>query len=157
MVKLRFSRFGRKGEPTYRLVATDSHNKRDGRSIEELGYFIPKTKKLELNTERIKYWLSVGAQPTETIARMFVREGLMDKGKLPVRIFNDKAGKKSIDRKDTKLAKEEAAKAEKEKPAAPVEAEPVVEETTEAPVAEVASETVVAETTEVTETTEASE
>jgi len=150
MVKLRYSRFGRKGEPTYRLVATDSHNKRDGRSLEELGYFIPKIKKLELKTDRIKYWLSVGAQPTETIARMFVREGLMDKSKLPVRTFKDKAGKQNSDRVATKAKKVEAAKAEKEKPAK-VEA-PVAEITETPAVVEPTAEVVEAPVADITET-----
>lgn len=116
MVKLRLSRFGRKGEPTYRLVATDSHNKRDGRAIEELGYIIPK-KQIKLETDRIKYWLSVGAQPSETVARMLVKEGLLDKSKLPVRTFADKPGKQNLDRKEAKASKAAAEAEAKNKPA----------------------------------------
>lgn len=155
MVKLRLSRFGRKGEPTYRLVATDSKNKRDGRAIEELGYIIPKNKQMKLETERIQYWLSVGAQPSETVARMLVREGLLDKSKLPVRTFGDKPGKQNADRKEAKAAKVEAANEAKNKPAEPV-AEEVsetveevkAEEATEAVAEEVKVEETPAETTE---------
>jgi small subunit ribosomal protein S16 len=71
-VKLRFKRYGRTHEPVYRLAAMDSRRPRDGRTIEELGVYEPMHKDLEqqirFNFERIDYWLSVGAQPTETVA-----------------------------------------------------------------------------------------
>lgn len=130
MVKLRLSRFGRKGEPTYRIVATDSHNKRDGRAIEELGYYIPASKKLELKSERVQYWVSVGAQPTETVARMLVKQGLWDEKKLPKTKYNIKPGQKNADRAEAKVAKAEAAKAAAEAPKAEEVVEPVESETT---------------------------
>jgi small subunit ribosomal protein S16 len=69
MVKLRLTRMGGKKRPFFRIVATDSRAKRDGRFIEILGTYDPvkNPPEVHLNPERIKYWLSVGAQPTNTV------------------------------------------------------------------------------------------
>ena len=79
VVKLRLKRFGRLNHPTYRVSVIDGHKRRDGRVIETLGYYLPKEKKaddqLKLNTERTEYWLSVGAQPSETVRSLIVRAG----------------------------------------------------------------------------------
>lgn len=79
-VTLRLKRFGRLNHPTFRVVATDPRFPRDGRIIEALGYYLPlmprAQEQLKLNTERIQYWLSVGARPSETVAVMIERSGL---------------------------------------------------------------------------------
>lgn len=79
-VKLRLKRFGRLNHPTYRVVATDSRSPRDGRIIEAIGYYLPLMprvqEQLKLDSERIQYWLSVGAQPSETVASMIKRSGI---------------------------------------------------------------------------------
>lgn len=78
MVKLRFKRFGRRNRPFYRLNAIDQRAPRDGRSIEELGWYDPmgkEGKQLELKTERIEYWLGVGAQPSETVNNILRKAG----------------------------------------------------------------------------------
>ena len=79
VVKLRLKRFGRLNHPTYRVSVIDGHKRRDGRVIETLGYYLPKAKKLDdqlsLNTERAEYWMSVGAQPSETVASLIKRAG----------------------------------------------------------------------------------
>lgn len=84
-VKLRLKRFGRLNHPTYRLVAADARSPRDGRIIEALGYYLPLMpragEQLKLNAERISYWLSVGAQPSETVTSMIKRSGIA----MPVR------------------------------------------------------------------------
>ena len=69
MVKLRLTRIGGKKRPFFRVVATDSRAKRDGRFIEILGTYDPvkNPPDVHLNMERIKYWLSVGAQPSNTV------------------------------------------------------------------------------------------
>ncbi|MEM9166054.1 MAG: 30S ribosomal protein S16 [Planctomycetota bacterium] len=71
MVKLRFQRHGRTHAPFYRLVAVDARFKRNGRYLENLGWFNPEPgkgeKDIELKEDRIQYWLSVGAQPSETV------------------------------------------------------------------------------------------
>jgi len=72
MVKLRLKRMGRRNRAFFRICAFDSREERDGRSIEQLGTYDPmekdESKKVVLKRERIEYWLSVGAQPTETVA-----------------------------------------------------------------------------------------
>jgi small subunit ribosomal protein S16 len=72
MVKIRLKRMGRRNRAFFRICAFDSREERDGRSIEQLGTYDPRekdeSKKVVLKRERIEYWLSVGAQPTETVA-----------------------------------------------------------------------------------------
>lgn len=79
-VTLRLKRFGRLNHPTYRVVATDPRFPRDGRIIESLGYYLPlfprEGEQVKLNTERVEYWLSVGAKPSETVASMIERCGV---------------------------------------------------------------------------------
>jgi small subunit ribosomal protein S16 len=79
-VKLRLKRLGRTHQSFFRLNAIDSRNQRDGRVLEELGLYDPHAKTPEaefrLNDERIKYWLSVGAQPTDTVANILKKHGI---------------------------------------------------------------------------------
>ncbi len=69
MVKIRLRRMGAKKAPYYRVVVADSRSPRDGRFIEELGVYDPMAEgnKLNLDVERVKYWISQGAQPTDTV------------------------------------------------------------------------------------------
>ena len=69
MVKIRLRRMGAKKAPYYRIVVADSRSPRDGRFIEELGVYDPMAEgnKLNLDVERVKYWISQGAQPTDTV------------------------------------------------------------------------------------------
>lgn len=71
-VKLRLSRFGKKNQPLYRLVAIDEHKKRNGKAIEILGTYDPAktTNKLLAQLERVNYWLSVGATPSDTVRQL---------------------------------------------------------------------------------------
>lgn len=71
-VKLRLARFGKKNQPLYRLVAIDEHKKRNGRAIEILGTYDPAktTNKLLAQLERVNYWLSVGATPSDTVRQL---------------------------------------------------------------------------------------
>lgn len=79
-VTLRLKRFGRLNHPTYRVVATDPRFPRDGRIIEAIGYYLPLmprvAEQVKLNAERIQYWLSVGAKPSDTVARMIEGIGI---------------------------------------------------------------------------------
>ena len=72
MVTIRLARAGAKKRPFYHIVATDSRNPRDGRYIERLGYFNPiatgQEQRLSLEQDRVDYWLSQGAQPSERVA-----------------------------------------------------------------------------------------
>lgn len=67
MIKIRLKRYGRKKQATYRLVAMNSKDRRDGRPIEELGYYNPNTNITNLNAARINARLAQGAQPTDTV------------------------------------------------------------------------------------------
>lgn len=71
-VKLRLARFGKRGQPLYRLVAVDEHKKRNGKTIEDLGLYDPhKTEgKVNIKIDRVKYWVSVGATPTSTVSSL---------------------------------------------------------------------------------------
>ncbi len=79
MVKIRLKRMGMKKVPFYRLVVTDSRNARDGRFIEEIGYYNPLTEPVDLkiDDERAKYWLSNGAQPTDTVRGLLKKGGVL--------------------------------------------------------------------------------
>lgn len=69
-VKIRLKRVGTKNTPAYRIVVADGRSPRDGKFIEEIGTYIPtlKANKVKINLERANYWVSVGAQPSETVA-----------------------------------------------------------------------------------------
>lgn len=78
MVKIRLARFGSKKNPHYRIVVADSRSPRDGRSIETIGTYNPRTdpSTIELKNDRAEHWLSVGAQPSETVAKLLKIQGV---------------------------------------------------------------------------------
>ena len=117
-VTLRLKRFGRLNHPTFRVVATDPRFPRDGRIIEALGYYLPKMpraqEQLKLDAERVSYWLSVGALPSETVASMIKRVGIeMPKRKQRTR-KKSKAKPKAFTPPKKKVRKPKAKKAEAE-------------------------------------------
>ncbi|MCD0448399.1 30S ribosomal protein S16 [Actinocorallia sp. API 0066] len=72
-VKIKLKRLGKIRGAQYRIVVADARTKRDGRAIEEIGKYHPKEEPslIEVNSERVQYWLGVGAQPTESVAKLF--------------------------------------------------------------------------------------
>ena len=78
-VKMRLRRMGAKKAPFYRIVVADSRSPRDGKFIEEIGYYNPLTEPVEVkvNEEKVNKWLSNGAQPTETVKRLLINAGLI--------------------------------------------------------------------------------
>ena len=78
MVKIRLKRMGMKKAPFDRIVVIDSRDARDGRPIEEIGYFNPMTEPadLKVDPERAQYWLGVGAQPTQTVKTLLRKAGV---------------------------------------------------------------------------------
>ncbi|MBK5934725.1 SSU ribosomal protein S16P [Rhodovulum imhoffii] len=83
-LKIRLARGGSKKRPFYRIVATDSRMPRDGRFIERLGTYNPllpkdSEERVKMDVERVKHWLSQGAQPTDRISRMLETAGLLEK------------------------------------------------------------------------------
>jgi small subunit ribosomal protein S16 len=79
MVKIRLRRVGAKKQPSYRVVVTDSRAPRDGRFIEAIGFYNPRTEPetVQIKEDRALHWLSVGAQPTEAVARLLDKQGTM--------------------------------------------------------------------------------
>ena len=67
MLKLRLKRIGRKRSPSYRLVVMENSARRDGRPIEEIGYYNPISKELRIDKGKIDHWLKCGAKPTKTV------------------------------------------------------------------------------------------
>ena len=137
-VSLRLSRGGAKKRPYYRIVAADSRSPRDGNYLEQIGTYNPllakdDTNRVRLTEDRVRYWLGVGAQPTDRVARLLDKAGIKERA---VTNNPNKAepGKKAKDRaedKATKLAEaEEAARAAAAAPA-PVEEEAPAQEAAE--------------------------
>ena len=81
MLRIRLSRMGAKKQPSYRIVVTDVEAKRDGRIVERIGHYNPRTEPLEyrINEDRALYWLSVGAQPSDPVRRLLVKQGTIDR------------------------------------------------------------------------------
>ena len=75
MVKIRLKRIGAKKAPYYRIVAVDSRSRRDGMPIEELGYYNPRSKELQLDKEAVERWMKNGAQPSDTVANLIKKAG----------------------------------------------------------------------------------
>ena len=78
MIKLRLRRMGAKKRPSYRIVAADSRSPRDGAFIESVGFYDPITDPatINVNVDRARHWLSVGAQPTDTVRSLLKRSGV---------------------------------------------------------------------------------
>ena len=78
-VKIRLRRIGRKKSPMYRIVVADSKSPRDGKFLEIVGQYQPRTgdKALNLDTARVNHWLDVGAQPTDTVRSLLRKAGLL--------------------------------------------------------------------------------
>ncbi len=134
MLRIRLSMGGVKKRPVYKIVVADSRFPRDGRFIEKLGFFnplLPKEKKerIALESERIKYWLSKGAQPTNRVARILGENNFIP---MPAASNNPNKAIPKKDRKKEEAPKEDAAKetpaAEAKKEAAKPAAEAKKEE-----------------------------
>ncbi|WP_191014648.1 30S ribosomal protein S16 [Treponema zioleckii] len=78
MVKIRLKRSGTKARPTYRIVVQDARKPRDGTTVEEIGIYQPiagEESQISFNEDRAKYWIGVGAQPTDTVRKIFNKKG----------------------------------------------------------------------------------
>ncbi len=78
MVKLRLKRFGKKREASYRIIAINNLARRDGRPLEELGFYNPRTDELRLDIPGIQKRLQQGAQPTDTVRRLLVKANVIE-------------------------------------------------------------------------------
>ncbi|GAA1130472.1 hypothetical protein GCM10009630_30490 [Kribbella jejuensis] len=102
-VKIRLKRIGKKRTPHYRIVVMDARTKRDGRAIEEIGIYNPKTEPsfIRVESDRAQYWLGVGAQPSEAVEAIFKASGDWQKFKgleapAPLRVAEPKRDKQEI-------------------------------------------------------------
>jgi small subunit ribosomal protein S16 len=112
-MKIRLARGGSKKRPFYRIVAADSRMPRDGRFIEKLGTYNPLLPKdsedrVKMDMDRVQYWLSKGAQPTDRISRMLEAAGVLEK-KERANLKKGEPGKKAKERAEEKAAKAAAA------------------------------------------------
>jgi len=124
MLSIRFLRIGKKHQPSYKIVVVDKkRSSKSGKFTEQLGFYNPITKEKAVNKDRIEYWLSQGAQPSDTVYNLLVKEGIVKGEKIAVH------SKKPSKKKETKQEspKEEVAKKE-------------VKETKESPEPEVPAE-----------------
>lgn len=134
-VKLRLRRMGKKKQPIYKMVASDSRSPRDGKFLEAVGFYNPLTKPhtLELKEDRILYWLNVGAQPTHTVKSLLRQKGITLKKELISKGFDEEKVKSELEnwqkikeagskkRTEKKLSKKAKAKQEVEASADAVE------------------------------------
>ena len=139
-VKLRLRRMGKKKQPIYKMVASDSRSPRDGKFLEAVGFYNPLTKPhtLYLKEDRILYWLNVGAQPTHTVKSLLRQKGIILKKELISKGFDEEKVKSELEnwqkvkeasskkRTETRLSKK--AKQEAEASAAAVEKQTPAEE-----------------------------
>jgi small subunit ribosomal protein S16 len=137
-VRIRLTRVGATKQPTYRFVVSDSRNARDGRSIDTLGHYNPRTDPIEINVDEDKArdWMSRGAKPSDTVARLFRRVGVLPEETAPVR--STKAAPKAKAQAKAQAAEAAAAAPPPPPPAAAEEAPATAEE---APATDEASET----------------
>lgn len=82
-VRIRLTRVGATKQPAYRLVVSDSRNARDGRALDTIGHYNPRTEPVDLHidAEKATKWLSQGAQPSDTVARLFRSAGILPAAK----------------------------------------------------------------------------
>jgi len=124
-LKIRLTRGGTKKRPYYRIVVADSRAPRDGRFIERIGHYNPLLPKdsadrVGFDEDRARYWLGVGARPTDRVARFLSQKGLVEwqRGDNP---HKGKPGKKAVERREAKKQAEQDAGGESEAPAPVVE------------------------------------
>ena len=104
MIKLRLKRFGKKKEASFRIVACNSTSRRDGRPLQELGFYNPRTKETRLDTEALRTRLTQGAQPTDVVRSLLEKGGLLEKKERPsIAIGKAKIEKEKVAKAKTKV------------------------------------------------------
>ncbi len=123
MVKIRLRRVGAKKKPSYRLVAADSRAPRDGAFIDILGHYDPMTdpETVVIDEEKARYWLSQGARPTDTAARLLAKAGIIEESRArKEKIEAGITAKPKASKKKTKAGITEKPKSSKEEPEASI-------------------------------------
>ncbi|MFA6252524.1 MAG: 30S ribosomal protein S16 [Candidatus Paceibacterota bacterium] len=160
MLTIRLLRIGKKHQPSYKIVVTDKRRApAGGRFVEEIGSYDPKTKTRNIKKDRAQYWVSVGAQPSDTVHNMLVSDKVIDQPKRKIyfvkpepKIEEPKAEEK---KEEAVVEKEAPAEVPAETPAEEAPAEVVEEPVVEAPAEEPATETPVESETPTVEETPA--
>lgn len=120
MLRIRLSRMGRKSAPTYRFIISERTKDTLGDAKEIIGHYNPRSKEIGLKEDRVKYWLSVGAQPSATVHNLLVGQGLISEKKVKAsRLTN----KRSAKLEEKRAAEEDAKKKAAEEAKAQAEAE----------------------------------
>ena len=133
MIKLRLKRFGKKKEASFRIVACNSTSRRDGRPLQELGFYNPRTKETRLDTEALRTRLTQGAQPTNVVRTLLEKGGLLEKVERPsIAIGKAKLEKEKLAKAKSKDKESESTKAESESTQAESESTKAESDTNEA-------------------------
>ncbi len=112
MIKLRLKRFGKKKEASFRIVACNSTSRRDGRPLQELGFYNPRTKETRLDAEALRIRLTQGAQPTDVVRTLLEKGGLLEKKVRPsIAIGKAKLEKEKIEKAKSKEAENDSKEA----------------------------------------------
>ena len=120
MLRIRFLKQGKKNQPFFRLVVTEKENPpKGGRFLEILGFFNPSTKEKSLKKERIEYWISVGAKPSDRVHNLLVEEKIIKGKKIPV--HSRRKRKKEEKKEEAPKEEKKETKEEPVKEQAPVE------------------------------------
>ena len=128
MLRIRLFRVGKKNQPFFKIVVTDKKSPpRGGRPLEILGFYNPLTKEKGFKKERIQYWLSVGAKPSDTIYNLLVANGILKGKKIAVH-KKPKPKEKKEEKEKPKKAIEKPEEKKEEKAPEPKEAKPVQKE-----------------------------
>ena len=85
MLAIRFKRVGRKHQPSFRIVVAEKHSKRDGASVDDIGFYNPITKEFGVKKERLEHWLRSGAKPTPTVHNLLVNHKLISGPKIKIK------------------------------------------------------------------------
>jgi small subunit ribosomal protein S16 len=147
MVKIRLRRVGAKKQASFRVVVADSRSPRDGRFIEEIGFYNPRTEPetLRIKEDRALYWLNVGAQPTDSMARLLKSSGTLQRferlkqGELLEDLVTE-AAEAALAAEEAAAPEEAAEEAEEEVEGAPEPVEEIEEPDVEEPAAEMEAE-----------------
>ena len=141
MLRIRLRRTGKKKQPSYRVVVADSRAPRDGRFVETIGFYNPRTDPptFRIEEERALYWLSQGAKPSEPVARLLEKQGTLNRF-ARLKAGEDLESLQAEAAEERRVAEEAAVEAEKAPPEEAPEAEEAAIEAEETPAEEVAPE-----------------
>ncbi|MCK4968015.1 MAG: 30S ribosomal protein S16, partial [Candidatus Aenigmarchaeota archaeon] len=125
MLSIRLSRRGKKGQPTYRLIILEKAKDPWGDYLEDLGYYDPKTKEINFKAERIKYWLEHGAQASDTVHNLLIKQGIIEGDKVKaVKISKkraEKMKKEAEGKKAQEISKDKTTESVQDKPTEPIQ------------------------------------